>query len=188
MFTSVVRSTRRTGQVCAPVRVQQRGFIEGMCSHWQVLLTDQVSGTATSPRLKMLMEVRISERGAMSLTRFTVVNFKIYRYNREKDAKPYTQIFPVDLKSCGPMVLDALIKIKSEIDPTLTFRRYSRYLRVLRCRSCREGICGSCSMNMNGTNSLACLKPIRESIDDNNTVNIYPLPHMPIIRVCWVLF
>eukprot|EP01126_Amoeba_proteus_P016507 TRINITY_DN1765_c0_g1_i14.p1 TRINITY_DN1765_c0_g1~~TRINITY_DN1765_c0_g1_i14.p1 ORF type:complete len:226 (+),score=40.10 TRINITY_DN1765_c0_g1_i14:333-1010(+) len=69
------------------------------------------------------------------------------------------------------MVLDALIKIKSEQDPSLTFRR-----------SCREGICGSCSMNMKGSNGLACLKPIKEVVGDDNTVTIYPLPHMPIIR------
>ena len=66
------------------------------------------------------------------------------------------------------MVLDALIKIKSEQDSSLTFRR-----------SCREGICGSCSMNIDGTNTLACLK----SIDDvKGTVKIYPLPHMPVVK------
>ena len=65
------------------------------------------------------------------------------------------------------MVLDALMFIKNEIDPTLTFRR-----------SCREGICGSCSMNINGTNTLACLKPIK----DRKTFNIYPLPHMKVLK------
>jgi len=68
------------------------------------------------------------------------------------------------------MVLDALIKIK-EKDPTLTFRR-----------SCREGICGSCAMNIDGTNTLACLKKITESVNDSNVIRIYPLPHMRIIR------
>jgi len=68
------------------------------------------------------------------------------------------------------MILDALIKIKNEIDPTLTFRR-----------SCREGICGSCAMNIAGENGLACLKPIKTSLS-GNTVSIYPLPHMPIIK------
>jgi succinate dehydrogenase / fumarate reductase iron-sulfur subunit len=76
--------------------------------------------------------------------------------------------FEIDLAECGPMVLDALIKIKNEIDPTLTFRR-----------SCREGICGSCSMNIDGTNTLACIKPIEDVPGD---INIYPLPHMKVIK------
>jgi succinate dehydrogenase / fumarate reductase iron-sulfur subunit len=72
------------------------------------------------------------------------------------------------MDKCGPMVLDALIKIKNEIDPTLTFRR-----------SCREGICGSCAMNIDGTNTLACTKAIDEVKGD---VPIYPLPHMPVVK------
>ena len=72
------------------------------------------------------------------------------------------------MDECGPMVLDAIIKIKNEIDPTLTFRR-----------SCREGICGSCAMNIDGTNTLACIKPISEVKDD---VKIYPLPHMEVVK------
>ena len=76
--------------------------------------------------------------------------------------------YEVDMDSCGPMVLDALIKIKNEIDPTLTFRR-----------SCREGICGSCSMNIDGTNTLACLKSVE---DVSGAINIYPLPHMPVVK------
>ena len=69
------------------------------------------------------------------------------------------------MDECGPMVLDALIKIKNEIDPTLTFRR-----------SCREGVCGSCSMNIDGSNTLACTKSAKEV---DGELNIYPLPHMP---------
>jgi succinate dehydrogenase / fumarate reductase iron-sulfur subunit len=76
--------------------------------------------------------------------------------------------FFVDLDKCGPMILDALIKIKNEIDPTLTFRR-----------SCREGICGSCSMNIGGVNTLACLKGMKEF---KGPINIYPLPHLPVIK------
>ena len=75
--------------------------------------------------------------------------FKIYRYNPDLKDNPRLDTFTIDLDDCGPMVLDALIKIKNEIDSTLTFRR-----------SCREGICGSCSMNIDGRNTLACLKPI----------------------------
>jgi len=94
--------------------------------------------------------------------------FKIYRYNPDAKDNPRLDTFTVDLDDCGPMVLDALIKIKNEIDSTLTFRR-----------SCREGICGSCSMNIDGRNTLACLKPIEDVTSD---VKIYPLPHLPVVK------
>lgn len=93
---------------------------------------------------------------------------KIYRYNPDTKENPRLDTFVVDEQTYGPMVLDTLIKIKSEIDPTLTFRR-----------SCREGICGSCSMNINGTNTLACLKSLSDIEGD---VTIYPLPHMPVVK------
>ena len=79
-----------------------------------------------------------------------------------------TTHFEIDTDDCGPMVLDALIKMKSEQDPTLTFRR-----------SCREGICGSCAMNMNGKNGLACTTAIEDCKGD---VRITPLPHMEVIK------
>jgi succinate dehydrogenase / fumarate reductase iron-sulfur subunit len=100
--------------------------------------------------------------------------FNIYRFDPEDvDEKgnpknPRLDSFEVDMDHCAPMVLDALIKIKDEIDSTVTFRR-----------SCREGICGSCSMNIDGTNTLACIKPIDEVKGD---VNIYPLPHMKVVK------
>lgn len=96
--------------------------------------------------------------------------FSIYRWNPDQpDTPPRLQNYTVDLSKCGPMVLDALVKIKNELDPTLTFRR-----------SCREGICGSCAMNINGQNTLACLC----KIDERGEVNtkIYPLPHMYVIK------
>ena len=95
--------------------------------------------------------------------------FAVYRWNPDKPGdKPKMQEYNVDLNTCGPMVLDALIKIKNEIDPTLTFRR-----------SCREGICGSCAMNIGGVNTLACIS----KIDTNAKVTkIYPLPHMYVIK------
>jgi len=99
------------------------------------------------------------------------LRFQIYRFDREKSAKPFQQVFTVNMKECGPMVLDALIKIKNEIDPSLTFRR-----------SCREGICGSCAMNIGGTNTLACLKHIAEAVDRDGIVRIYPLPHMRVVK------
>jgi len=95
-------------------------------------------------------------------------NFSIYRFNPDDNSPPRIDVYEVDLNECGPMVLDALIKIKNDIDPTLTFRR-----------SCREGVCGSCSMNVDGTNTLACTKYIK---DMRGNVNIYPLPHMLVIK------
>jgi succinate dehydrogenase / fumarate reductase, iron-sulfur subunit len=97
-----------------------------------------------------------------------VKNFKIYRWDPDSGENPRNDTFEIDLDQCGPMVLDALIKIKNEVDSTLTFRR-----------SCREGICGSCSMNIDGLNTLACLKPIEEVKGD---VRINPLPHMPVVK------
>lgn len=97
-----------------------------------------------------------------------VKKFNIYRWDPDTEANPRMDVYEVDLDSCGPMVLDALIKIKNEIDPTVTFRR-----------SCREGICGSCAMNIDGKNTLACTKAI-DSIKGD--VNIYPLPHMYVVK------
>jgi succinate dehydrogenase / fumarate reductase iron-sulfur subunit len=97
-----------------------------------------------------------------------VKNFKIYRWDPDSGENPRNDTYEIDLDQCGPMVLDALIKIKNEVDSTLTFRR-----------SCREGICGSCSMNIDGLNTLACLKPIDEVKGD---VRINPLPHMPVVK------
>lgn len=94
--------------------------------------------------------------------------FKVYRWDPEKRQKPYVSTYPVNLDECGPMVLDALLKIKNEIDPTLTFRR-----------SCREGICGSCAMNIDGKNTLACLAFIDKNTD---TSKINPLPHMYVVK------
>ncbi len=94
--------------------------------------------------------------------------FRIYRWNPDDDHNPSIDTYEIDLDSCGPMVLDAMIKIKNEIDATLTFRR-----------SCREGICGSCSMNIDGINTLACIKPIMEIKGD---VKIYPLPHLSVVK------
>ena len=97
-----------------------------------------------------------------------VKRFVIYRYDPDSGENPRMDTYEVDLERCGPMVLDALIKIKNEIDPTLTFRR-----------SCREGICGSCAMNIDGVNTLACTIAINEARGD---VKVYPLPHMPVVK------
>lgn len=97
-----------------------------------------------------------------------VRRFKVYRFDPDAADNPRVDTFEIESDRCGPMVLDALIKIKSEIDPTLTFRR-----------SCREGICGSCAMNIDGVNALACITAISDIRSD---VRIYPLPHLPVIK------
>ena len=95
-------------------------------------------------------------------------SFLIYRFDPDDQNQPRIDRYDVDLSDTGPMILDALIKIKNDIDPTLTFRR-----------SCREGVCGSCSMNIDGTNTLACTKYVE---DIKGEIKIYPLPHMPVIK------
>jgi succinate dehydrogenase / fumarate reductase iron-sulfur subunit len=94
--------------------------------------------------------------------------YRVYRFDPDNGANPRMDRYTVDLDDCGPMVLDALIWIKNTIDPTLTFRR-----------SCREGVCGSCAMNIDGTNTLACTK---DMADVSGTIRIYPLPHQPVVK------
>jgi succinate dehydrogenase / fumarate reductase iron-sulfur subunit len=94
--------------------------------------------------------------------------FRVYRWDPDSGENPRIDTYHVDINTCGPMVLDAIIKIKNEIDPTLTFRR-----------SCREGICGSCAMNIDGINTLACTYGLDEIKGD---VKIYPLPHMEVVK------
>jgi succinate dehydrogenase / fumarate reductase iron-sulfur subunit len=91
----------------------------------------------------------------------------IYRYNPDLNSNPYLDTYILDKDKFGPMGLDVLLYIKNNVDPTLAFRR-----------SCREGICGSCSMNINGTNTLACILNVAEETH----LKIYPLPHMPVIK------
>src|SRR3546814_3209027 len=115
-----------------------------------------------------------------------VREFKVYRWSPDDNENPRTDTYEVELDKCGPMVLDALIKIKNEIDPTLTFRRY-----------CREGICGSCAMNIDGTNTLACICEIEEAGEHQGALDpsrqrpadksrgaaeIYPLPHTEVVK------
>ena len=93
---------------------------------------------------------------------------RVYRWNPDEGKNPREDTYYVDSGDCGPMVLDALIWIKNNIDPTLTFRR-----------SCREGVCGSCAMNIDATNTLACTKDMK---DIKGAVKIYPLPHQPVVK------
>jgi succinate dehydrogenase / fumarate reductase iron-sulfur subunit len=98
----------------------------------------------------------------------TIKTFKVYRWDPDSGENPRLDTYHLDLDDCGPMVLDALIKIKDEVDATLTFRR-----------SCREGVCGSCAMNIDGTNTLACTKYLSDMKGD---VKVYPLPHQPVVK------
>jgi len=119
----------------------------------------------TLPRNSKIMTGRFYDAsGGVTDTR----TFKIYRWDPDGNENPRWDTYVIDPSKCGPMVLDAIIHIKNEIDSTLTFRR-----------SCREGICGSCAMNIDGTNTLACTKPIEEV---NGTVQISPLPHMQVVK------
>ena len=97
-----------------------------------------------------------------------IKRFHIYRWDPDSSENPRMDTYEVDLDSCAPMVLDALLKIKNEVDPTLTLRR-----------SCREGVCGSCAMNIDGVNTLACTIAIGDIKGD---VKVYPLPHMPVVK------
>jgi len=97
-----------------------------------------------------------------------VKRVEVYRWDPDTDENPRIDCYDIDLDQCGEMVLDLIFKIKNEIDSSLAFRR-----------SCREGVCGSCSMNINGKNSLACIKPIAEY---KGTIKIFPLPHMDVVK------
>lgn len=124
-----------------------------------------------TPFFNYILKLRHIHASSASKAAERFKNFEIYRWNPEApEEKPHMQTYKVDLNACGPMVLDALIKIKNEMDPTLTFRR-----------SCREGICGSCAMNIGGTNTLACISKI-EAADLSKPVKIYPLPHMYVVK------
>lgn len=94
--------------------------------------------------------------------------FEVYRWDPDSGENPRVDCYEVDMDHCGPMVLDAILKIKNEIDSTLSFRR-----------SCREGVCGSCAMNINGRNTLACIKAIN---DCKGTIKLFPLPHMAVVK------
>ena len=100
-----------------------------------------------------------------------VTEFRIYRWNPDDGRNPQIDTYFVNRDECGPMVLDALLWIKNKVDPTLTLRR-----------SCREGICGSCAMNIQGQNTLACTLGMDDCKSKDGVIKIYPLPHMPVVK------
>uniref|UniRef100_A0A914I7B7 Succinate dehydrogenase [ubiquinone] iron-sulfur subunit, mitochondrial n=1 Tax=Globodera rostochiensis TaxID=31243 RepID=A0A914I7B7_GLORO len=154
-------------------------FIRRIVKQNNVLISEDFDGTLLdSPKIVMLFSkippsfcTVLRAASTSSPARGpNVKTFEIYRYDPEKpEQKPFLQKYDVDLTQCGTMVLDALIKIKNEMDPTLTFRR-----------SCREGICGSCAMNIGGENTLACICNINK--DTKYSTKIYPLPHMYVVK------
>jgi succinate dehydrogenase / fumarate reductase iron-sulfur subunit len=103
-----------------------------------------------------------SKRGAFQ-------RVEIYRWQPESGENPRIDTFDIPRDECGSMVLDVLLKIKNDLDGSLTFRR-----------SCREGVCGSCAMNVNGKNTLACTKSLADY--EGDTLKIYPLPHMSVVK------
>merc|ERR1712070_547252 len=111
---------------------------------------------------------RTNQVRTLSTAASRIKDVDIYRYDPDAGGEPRIQKYQVDLSQCGPMTLDLLLKIKNEQDSTLTLRR-----------SCREGICGSCAMNINGRNTLACLDRIE---DDGKPMKILPLPHMFVVK------
>lgn len=119
------------------------------------------------PDLKMKASVPpVGSAAAAGAGKAQMRTVKVYRWSPDDDKEPTLQSYQVNLAECGPMMLDVLIKIKNEQDQTLTFRR-----------SCREGICGSCAMNINGQNTLACLCRIPDG-----EVSVHPLPHMEVVK------
>jgi len=133
-------------------------------------LTSKLAQLSLSKSVSLNAVARVATSATAQQKEKRMKSFSIYRWDPEKPGdKPRMQNYEVDLNSCGPMILDAIIKIKNDVDPTLTFRR-----------SCREGICGSCAMNINGLNTLACLCKIDYAT--SKATKIYPLPHMYVIK------
>uniref|UniRef100_A0A4W6EM70 Succinate dehydrogenase [ubiquinone] iron-sulfur subunit, mitochondrial n=2 Tax=Percomorphaceae TaxID=1489872 RepID=A0A4W6EM70_LATCA len=167
------------------------GLLLGVCISWFLLWLDSVwcswlkykradqqNGVGFLSRMLKFRNTKDSSRQAVRYAQTAaapaaqprIKKFQVYRWDPDTPGdKPRMQTYEIDLNTCGPMVLDALIKIKNEMDSTLTFRR-----------SCREGICGSCAMNINGGNTLACLNKIDTNI--SKPTKIYPLPHMYVVK------
>ncbi|KEP62712.1 UNVERIFIED_CONTAM: succinate dehydrogenase [ubiquinone] iron-sulfur protein [Hammondia hammondi] len=122
------------------------------------------AASAASRRFASVAHAQTAASDAEAGTKLPDIRtFAIYRYNPETDKRPYIQKYELDVSTCGPMILDALIAIKDRQDPTLVFRR-----------SCREGICGSCAMNVDGKNCLACLTPIKPGDRENEAMRLMP--------------
>lgn len=125
----------------------------------------RLAATAVSTSALASAPATVNATGKPELIR----EFQIYRWDPDKDPKPRYETYKVDINACGPMMLDVLFKIKDEMDASLAFRR-----------SCREGICGSCAMNIDGGNGLACLTKVDR--DPSKMSKVAPLPHMFVVK------
>jgi succinate dehydrogenase (ubiquinone) iron-sulfur subunit len=144
----IMASLRSTSRLFATARPAFRSSIRTFASvgHTTPNQVGSNDALASSVKPKPASESKTIKEPATD-AESRIKTFHIYRWNPDEPAsKPRMQSYTLDLNKTGPMMLDALIRIKNEVDPTLTFRR-----------SCREGICGSCAMNIDGVNTLACL-------------------------------
>ncbi|XP_010462206.1 PREDICTED: succinate dehydrogenase [ubiquinone] iron-sulfur subunit 3, mitochondrial-like [Camelina sativa] len=165
-MSTVLRILRQ--RICSPtaVKVRLSSSLSGGGGDFPILKGHKAAQDLSKDTLKS-HEITKDKEGQHKEVK---KEFKIYRWNPDKpNSKPFLQSFFVDLSTCGPMVLDVLQKIKAEEDASLSYRR-----------SCREGICGSCSMNIDGTNTVACLKPINPNTSKPTIIT--PLPHMYVIK------
>lgn len=145
LTTSIMASLRSATRLAMPARSLFRPAVR---TYATVTETPPAKSVIPPSQTKTVKEPEPSKDAKIK-------TFHIYRWNPDEPAsKPRMQSYTLDLNKTGPMMLDALIRIKNEVDPTLTFRR-----------SCREGICGSCAMNIDGVNTLACLCRL---IEDSN--------------------
>ena len=160
------RSSDRSSLERGARRARQRAMFVAFAKRASRALASSVASSSAQRSRALASSERI---GNVARAATNVQQFKIYRWNPDDGGKPTYKTYDVDTNDCGPMMLDVLFKIKDEQDQTLSFRR-----------SCREGICGSCAMNINGTNGLACLSKVEKSASGAQTIS--PLPHMFVIR------
>ncbi|EDL47503.1 iron-sulfur subunit of succinate dehydrogenase, putative [Plasmodium vivax] len=174
-MTRITRMTRAMGTVGTVGRsAPKRAADTHDYKQWTFSNKRRFMSTAQNTAMNQVTEKnesvkKKSDHAENSAQQNELKKFSIFRYNPQNNKRPKMETFEVDIDNCGPMVLDVLIKIKDEIDSTLSFRR-----------SCREGICGSCAMNINGKNGLACLTEVNK--DKKEVTEIHPLPNLYIIK------
>ena len=98
------------------------------------------------------------------------LTFTVQRFNPEKDSAPHAEDYGLNV-SRGMTVLEALTRIKNELDGSLSLRY-----------SCRSAICGSCAMNINGAEKLACKTSVRKELERHGRITVAPLKNLPIIK------
>jgi succinate dehydrogenase/fumarate reductase iron-sulfur protein len=122
--------------------------------------------------LKKILSIPSTLLSSFPVDSNSLIQYKVFRYDPFVNAEPWVQLYFISSEAQSYMLLDNLFYLKNEKDESLSFRR-----------SCREGICGSCAMNINGENALACLYIMKEHLNVlNSEVRIFPLPHMPVVK------